>query len=48
MTKFDNPKFPDQLGTLLRLTERYCVVYQSLASPVGATATIVTRPSPPG
>ena len=29
----------DQLDTLLRLTERYCVVYQSLASPPSLSAT---------
>jgi uncharacterized OsmC-like protein len=28
----------EQLDTLLRLTERYCVVYQSLASPPAVTA----------
>lgn len=28
----------DQLDTLLRLTERYCVVYQSLASPPSLSA----------
>jgi uncharacterized OsmC-like protein len=38
----------EQLETLLRLTLRYCVVYQSLASPVETTATIGTRPLPPG
>src|SRR5881394_3354436 len=46
--ELDTDARAEQLETLLRLTERYCVVYQSLASPVGATATIVTRPSPPG
>ena len=30
----------DQLGTLLRLTERYCVVYQTLARPAQLTAAL--------
>jgi uncharacterized OsmC-like protein len=30
----DTDASPDQLGTLLRLTERYCVVYQTLAGGV--------------
>jgi uncharacterized OsmC-like protein len=29
----DTDASPDQLDTLLRLTERYCVVYQTLAHP---------------
>src|SRR5207237_4319820 len=29
----DTDASPDQLGTLLRLTERYCVVYQTLSRP---------------
>jgi len=32
---------PDQLGTLLKLTERYCVVLQTLRSPPAITATIL-------
>ncbi len=28
----DTTATPEQLDTLLRLTERYCVVYQTLAS----------------
>jgi uncharacterized OsmC-like protein len=31
---------PDQLDTLLRLTERYCVVYQTLSRPAQLTATL--------
>jgi len=31
---------PDQLATLLRLTERYCVVYQTLARPAQLTAAL--------
>lgn len=31
--ELDTAAADDQLDTLLRLTERYCVVYQSLASP---------------
>jgi len=31
---------PEQITTLLKLTERYCVVYQTLAHPVTVTAAI--------
>jgi len=31
----DTDAAPDQLQTLLRLTERYCVIYQTLRSPPG-------------
>jgi uncharacterized OsmC-like protein len=31
---------PEQLETLLRLTERYCVVFQTLASPPQLSATV--------
>src|SRR5438270_2366927 len=31
--ELDSDASPEQLGTLLRLTERYCVVYQTLARP---------------
>jgi len=31
-----------QLATLLRLTERYCVVFQTLASPPALSATVTT------
>jgi uncharacterized OsmC-like protein len=43
--ELDTEASAEQLGTLLRLTERYCVVYQSLVSPVETTATITARPS---
>ena len=37
---------PEQLDRLLRLTERYCVVYQTLSSPAALSAAIETsRPS---
>jgi uncharacterized OsmC-like protein len=39
----DTDATPDQLGTLLKLTERYCVVLQSLTRPVETTATIESR-----
>ncbi len=32
----------DQVATLLRLTERYCVVYQTLAGGVAVSATAIT------
>jgi uncharacterized OsmC-like protein len=31
---------PEQIATLLRLTERYCVVYQTLAPPVPMTTAV--------
>jgi uncharacterized OsmC-like protein len=33
----------EQIQTLLRLTERYCVVYQTLAQPVAMTASVTQR-----
>ena len=45
----DTSASPEQLDTLLKLTERYCVVYQTLAQPVqlttvmSASATASTR-----
>ena len=33
----------EQMQTLLRLTERYCVVYQTLAEPVEMTASVTQR-----
>ena len=36
----DTGATPDQLDTLLRLTERYCVVYQTLARPARLSATL--------
>lgn len=38
----DSDAGEDQLETLLRLTERYCVVYQSLASSPALSATLET------
>jgi len=35
----------EELATLLKLTERYCVVLQTLASPPELTATIATAPA---
>jgi len=34
---------PDELETLLRLTERYCVVLQTLTSPPELSATLATK-----
>ncbi|HEX4628946.1 MAG TPA: OsmC family protein [Gemmatimonadales bacterium] len=34
---------PEQLDTLRRLTERYCVVYQTLAHPPAITVALATR-----
>ena len=39
----DTAATPEELGTLLRLTERYCVVYQTLAHPAALTASLVRR-----
>jgi uncharacterized OsmC-like protein len=36
----DTDATAEQIQTLLRLTERYCVVYQTLAHPVEMTATV--------
>ena len=36
----DTDASDDQIATLLSLTERYCVVYQTLAHPVPVTATV--------
>jgi uncharacterized OsmC-like protein len=45
--ELDTAATADQLDTLLRLTERYCVVYQTLARPPGLTASLARRgPSP--
>jgi uncharacterized OsmC-like protein len=33
---------PEQVDTLLRLTERYCVVYQTLAQPLQMSARVLT------
>ena len=36
----DSDATDEQLATLLKLTERFCVVYQTLANPPGLTATL--------
>jgi uncharacterized OsmC-like protein len=41
--ELDTDAGPDQLSTLLRLTERYCVVYQTLARPAQLTASLTAR-----
>ena len=42
--ELDSEASEEQIATLLRLTERYCVVYQTLAHPVPVTASAdVTR-----
>ena len=40
--ELDTGASPAERGTLLRLTERYCVVYQTLARPAQLTASLVT------
>jgi uncharacterized OsmC-like protein len=39
----DTDATDDQLATLLRLTERYCVVYQTLRQSPGLSASVATR-----
>jgi uncharacterized OsmC-like protein len=41
--ELDTSASAEQLDALLRLTERYCVVLQSLRNPVAATATVARR-----
>ena len=41
--ELDTAASKDQLDTLLRLTERYCVVYQTLARPAELTASLSQR-----
>jgi uncharacterized OsmC-like protein len=38
--QLDTDATPEQLATLLKLTERYCVIYQTLKSPAAITATL--------
>jgi uncharacterized OsmC-like protein len=38
--RLNTPEPKDKIDTLLKLTERYCVVYQTLARGVGVNATI--------
>ena len=39
----DTDASAEELDTLLRLTQRYCVVYQSLVNPVAAAATLIRQ-----
>jgi len=39
----DTDATPEQLDSLLRLTERYCVVYQTLKQPASVTVTLSGR-----
>ena len=39
------PHFQEQLATLMRLTERYCVVYQTLANPPSLAVTRQRAPA---
>jgi len=41
----DTDATEDQIATLLKLTERYCVVYQTLAGPVHMSASLATAPA---
>lgn len=40
--ELDTDADPEQLGTLLKLTERYCVVLQTISSPPELSATVAT------
>jgi uncharacterized OsmC-like protein len=42
--QLDTDATPEQLATLLKLTERYCVVYQTLKNPPQITARFAERP----
>ena len=42
--ELDTGATPEQLDTLLRLTERYCVVYQTLAHPAQLAAALTKNP----
>jgi len=42
----DTDASPEQLDSLLRLTERYCVVYQTLQHPTGVTLSLAARGAP--
>jgi uncharacterized OsmC-like protein len=45
--ELDTDADPDQLDTLLRLTERYCVVFQTLARPPELSAALADQRSLP-
>lgn len=38
--QLDSNATPEQIATLLKLTERYCVIYQTLKNPPAMTATV--------
>jgi uncharacterized OsmC-like protein len=42
--ELDTGASEEQLATLLKLTERYCVVYQTLAHPAQLSASLAARP----
>jgi uncharacterized OsmC-like protein len=42
----DTDATPEQVQTLLRLTERYCVIYQTLARPPALDVTVQTAGTP--
>lgn len=42
----DTDADPDQLAALLKLTERYCVVWQTLRTPPAASVTLTPRTVP--
>ncbi|MBL8329767.1 MAG: OsmC family protein [Rubrivivax sp.] len=46
--EIDSPASDDQLATLLKLTERYCVIAQTLRQPPTLTASLVRSGSAPG
>ncbi|WP_435016596.1 OsmC family protein [Tundrisphaera sp. TA3] len=41
----DSDASPDQLATLMKLTERYCVIYQTLRNAPAVSATMSTTPT---
>jgi len=43
--QLDTDATAEQLATLLKLTERYCVIYQTLKRPPAMSATIGQGPS---
>ena len=43
--ELDTGASEEQLATLLKLTERYCVVYQTLAHPAELSASLAARPA---
>ena len=38
--ELDTDAAPEQIATLVKLTERYCVVFQTLAKPPALTLTV--------